>query len=118
MLEIILKIYFLLISFFYILINLFKIFFAVQRTCSTNTDHNNTYFVNPNYPSSDTGYGACTLTINRVNDNICQMRFDFTILQLAQPDETGTCVNDFLTVTGGTTIAPTICGLNFGQHSR
>ncbi|ROT79904.1 hypothetical protein C7M84_001382 [Penaeus vannamei] len=73
-----------------------------QRTCSQSTSYNNTYFVNPGYTGSDTGTGACMLTVNRVNNNICQVRLDFLDLELEQPDADGNCNVDFLTVTGGT----------------
>ncbi|KAF2365454.1 CUB domain [Trinorchestia longiramus] len=88
----------------------------LQKTCLQSTNINNTFFVNPNYPEADEGAGACSLTVNRANDNICQMRVDFLRLELSQPDENGQCITDFLTVTGGITDAPIICGSNTGQH--
>ncbi|XP_042869489.1 uncharacterized protein LOC122251538 isoform X3 [Penaeus japonicus] len=87
-----------------------------QSTCGESTSYNNTYFVNPGYPGSDTGTGACMLTVNRVNNNICQLRFDFLDLELEQPDYDGYCNVDFLTVTGGTSTVPRICGSNTDQH--
>ncbi|XP_042869490.1 uncharacterized protein LOC122251539 [Penaeus japonicus] len=87
-----------------------------QRTCGESTSYNNTYFVNPGYTGSDTGTGACMLTVNRVNNNICQLRLDFLDLELEQPDADGNCNVDFLTVTGGTSTVPRICGSNTGQH--
>lgn len=91
---------------------------TAQRTCSQSTSYNNTYFVNPGYTGSDTGTGACMLTVNRVNNNICQVRLDFLDLELEQPDADGNCNVDFLTVTGGTSTVPRICGSNTGQHSE
>ncbi|KAK8723198.1 hypothetical protein OTU49_011900, partial [Cherax quadricarinatus] len=67
----------------------------ITRTCDKSTNLNNTYFVNPS--AQNTNIGACTLTINRVNSNICQMRFDFIKLDLNQPDNNGVCAYDFLT---------------------
>ncbi|XP_047501788.1 uncharacterized protein LOC125047557 [Penaeus chinensis] len=87
-----------------------------QRTCSQSTSYNNTYFVNPGYTGSDTGTGACMLTVNRVNNNICQVRLDFLDFELEQPDVDGNCNVDFLTVTGGTSTVPRVCGSNTGQH--
>lgn len=34
---------------------------------------------------------------------------------LAQPDGDGVCATDMLTITGGNTIVPTLCGDNTGQ---
>ncbi|XP_071543588.1 uncharacterized protein [Panulirus ornatus] len=86
-----------------------------QRRCGSGTSYNNTYFVNPGYPSADTGTaGACLLTVNRVNNNICQLRLDMIDFELSQPDTDGNCNTDFLTVAPAT--APRICGSNDGQH--
>ncbi|XP_069171015.1 uncharacterized protein [Procambarus clarkii] len=85
------------------------------QTCDGSTNYNNTYFVNPGYSGTDSGTGACSLTINRVNSNICQMRFDFLDFELAQPDVHGNCYEDFFTVTA-TTSVPRLCGSNDGQH--
>ncbi|KAL7639304.1 UNVERIFIED_CONTAM: hypothetical protein RMT77_009793 [Armadillidium vulgare] len=87
-----------------------------EKRCSQSTALNNTIFLNLEFPEADRGTGACTLTINRINANICQMRFEFLTLELSQPDSDGNCVTDFLTVTGGTYESPTICGSNTGQH--
>nr|XP_045603484.1 uncharacterized protein LOC123761501 [Procambarus clarkii] len=86
-----------------------------RRSCGESTSYNNTYFVNPSYNGTDIGAGACTLTVFRVDSNICQLRLDFLNFQLAQPDENGNCNVDFLTVTPSTTV-PRICGSNDGQH--
>ncbi|KAK4320530.1 hypothetical protein Pmani_008594 [Petrolisthes manimaculis] len=85
-----------------------------QRTCGGSTTYNNTYFVNPGYSGTDTGTGACTISVNRVNSNICQLRLDFINFEVDQPDEDGNCVTDFLTVSDST--VPMICGDNTGQH--
>ncbi|XP_063597976.1 uncharacterized protein LOC134774584 isoform X1 [Penaeus indicus] len=87
-----------------------------QRTCGESTSYTHTNFVNPGYYDSDTGSGACTLTVNHANKNICQIRLDFLELELAQPDTDGNCNIDFLAVTGGASTVPTICGSNSGQH--
>ncbi|KAK7065389.1 hypothetical protein SK128_015790 [Halocaridina rubra] len=90
----------------------------VQKSCGTSTTYDNTYFVNPGFPSADTGTGRCTLTVNRASSNICQVRLDFIDFELSQPDVNGECLTDFLTVTGGTSTVPMICGSNAGQHSK
>nr|XP_053656107.1 uncharacterized protein LOC128704914 [Cherax quadricarinatus] len=86
----------------------------ITRTCKATSSLNNTHFVNPS--ASNTELGACTLTINHMNDNICQMRLDFISLELSQPDTNGNCATDFLAVTGGVSDVPMICGSNSGQH--
>nr|XP_045603482.1 uncharacterized protein LOC123761498 [Procambarus clarkii] len=86
----------------------------ITRTCNEATSLNNTYFIHPG--ATNTELGACTLTINRVAPNICQMRFDFLALELSQPDTNGVCTKDFLTVTGGVSSVPVICGSSSGQH--
>ncbi|XP_068200520.1 uncharacterized protein [Palaemon carinicauda] len=88
----------------------------VQKTCDTTSSFDNTYFINPSYPNSDTTSGVCSISISRASSNICQMRLDFVNLELAQPDSDGNCNTDFLTVSGGTSTPPTICGTNSGQH--
>ncbi|XP_069171001.1 uncharacterized protein [Procambarus clarkii] len=87
----------------------------ITRTCNEATSLNNTYFIHPG--ATNTELGACTLTINRVAPNICQMRFDFLALELSQPDTNGVCTKDFLTVTGGVSSVPVICGSSSGQHN-
>ncbi|XP_066975380.1 uncharacterized protein [Macrobrachium rosenbergii] len=84
----------------------------IQKTCDTTSSFDNTYFVNPSYPNSDTDSGVCMISIYRASKDICQMRLDFYNLELAQPDSDGNCNTDFLTVSGGTSAAPTICGTN------
>nr|XP_053655950.1 uncharacterized protein LOC128704837 [Cherax quadricarinatus] len=86
-----------------------------RHSCGETTSYNNTYFVNPSFNSTDSGTGACTLTVNRVNTSICQLRLNFIDFQLAQPDVDGNCNVDFLAVSPSSTV-PRICGSNSGQH--
>ena len=90
----------------------------MQKSCGKDTEHNNTYFVNPGFPSADPGSSACTLTIKRLDSEICQLKLDFIDLKLAPPDQDGVCRVDFLSVTGGSSATPTICGENQGHHSE
>lgn len=53
--------------------------------------------------------------INRMNNDICQVRVDFETFEISPPDNRGQCVTDFFLVTGGSPV-PTTCGLNSGQH--
>ena len=93
-------------------------------------------FQNSNYP---TGYlpttaNTCTFTVNKVNDNICQLRcrisffedvsyfnpcrLDFETFSGLATSALGTC-SDSLAVVGMSGYnPPTICGTNTGYHSR
>ncbi|XP_071050778.1 uncharacterized protein [Onthophagus taurus] len=89
---------------------------VVLLGCGSISSSNNTYFVNEGYPAAYSGAGCCTYTIQRCSPDICQVRIDFLSLTLAQPDGTGRCIYDALTITGGTSNIPIICGENSGQH--
>ncbi|XP_053624375.1 uncharacterized protein LOC128683128 [Plodia interpunctella] len=88
---------------------------VVTRSCGSTTNVNNTYFTSPGYPAAYAGGAACSIIVNRCNSGICQLRIDFTDLTLAQPDGDGNCVTDSITVTGGNTVVPTLCGDLTGQ---
>lgn len=47
---------------------------------------------------------------------MCQLRLDFLDLSLAPPDGNGICNRDVITVTGGSSYVPPLCGINSGQH--
>lgn len=83
---------------------------VVSRSCGATTNVNNTYFTNPGYPASYAGGQSCSIIVRRCNTNVCQLRIDFTELTLAQPDGDGNCNTDSITVTGGNTIVPVLCG--------
>ncbi|XP_026315427.1 uncharacterized protein LOC113226857 [Hyposmocoma kahamanoa] len=88
---------------------------VVQRSCGSTTNVNNTYFTSPGYPGAYSGGQACSIIVNRCNNQICQLRIDFLDLVLAQPDGDGVCTTDSVTVTGGNTVVPILCGDNTGQ---
>ncbi|KAK9881468.1 hypothetical protein WA026_016352 [Henosepilachna vigintioctopunctata] len=89
---------------------------VVQKYCGDVTTSNSTYFANPNFPNLYNGGTICTFTIRKLSDDICQARIDFIAFTLAQPDANGLCATDGLTITGGASTVPTICGDNAGQH--
>lgn len=89
---------------------------ADQSTCGATTDNNNTYFVNPGYPGSWAGGAACGITVRPCSAAVCQLRIDFLDLSLATPSGDGVCNTDVLTITGGATTVPPLCGDNTGQH--
>lgn len=87
-----------------------------QKTCSSTTNVNNTYFTNPEYPTTYEGQGRCTITVQRCNSNICQLRLDFLEFSLASPNANGICDFDLLSVSGSGSTIPRICGENANQH--
>ncbi|XP_026727910.1 uncharacterized protein LOC113494008 [Trichoplusia ni] len=88
---------------------------VVSRTCGTTTNVNNTYFTSPGYPAAYAGGPACSMIVNRCNNNICQLRIDFLDLVLAQPNGDGNCMTDAIAITGGNTVVPILCGDLTGQ---
>ncbi|XP_001602445.1 uncharacterized protein LOC100118488 [Nasonia vitripennis] len=87
-----------------------------QKSCGTTTNVNNTYFTNPSYPTTYDGGDRCVITVKRCNSNICQLRLDFLDFTLAQPTADGVCDFDLLSVSGGASRVPRICGENTDQH--
>jgi hypothetical protein len=73
----------------------------------------------PRYPSTYTPSttGSCAYTVNKVQDDICQLRLDFqTFSGLATSTTVGMCT-DYVTVAGQTgKNPPAICGTNTGYH--
>ena len=77
---------------------------------------------NPSYPSTfttPTSATDCAYTINKINDNICQLRLDFqTFSGFATSTTAGSCY-DTLAMAGQTGVdPPSICGTNTGFHSK
>ncbi|KAJ6642074.1 hypothetical protein Bhyg_07020 [Pseudolycoriella hygida] len=87
-----------------------------QATCGDTASYNNTYFVNPGYPGSWSGGSSCSLTISPASSDICQVRLDFLDLTLASPSGDGVCNRDAMTISGGSSSVPALCGTNGGQH--
>lgn len=56
------------------------------------------------------------MTVQPCSASVCQLRIDFLDLTLAPPSGDGICNTDVLTVTGGASQVPPICGTNAGQH--
>ena len=57
----------------------------------------------------------CNLLVNRMNDDICQIKLVLDVFEIAGPDPKGVCADEFFLVTGGSTVPP-ICGRNTHQH--
>lgn len=90
--------------------------FIDQRSCGDTTSYNNTYWYNSGYPNSFNGGQRCTIVVSPMTTDVCQLRIDFLDFSLAQPNGDGTCATDYMTVTGGSSRVPRICGENTGQH--
>ena len=90
-------------------------------TCSASISANTTYIRNPGYPSSYTpsSSGSCTYTINKVSDDICQLRLDFqTFSGFTTTTPNGGCSDSFAVAGQTGKDPPTICGTNTGYHSK
>ncbi|XP_023345542.1 uncharacterized protein LOC111714628 [Eurytemora carolleeae] len=93
-------------------------------SCGSSSSNNITYITNPGFPSTYTTAGTCTYTINKCQNDICQLRLDFvTLVQGVSTNPQGCCgsscttVSDSLTVRGETGVnPPLICGTNTGEH--
>merc|ERR1719330_2220907 len=88
-------------------------------TCSSSISTNTTYIRNPNYPSSytPTSAGTCSYTINKVSDDVCQLRLDFQTMSGFYTGTSGACgVDDFEAAGQTGKNPPTICGTNTGYH--
>lgn len=117
------------------------LFIADQHTCGGIAANNNTYFVNPQYPELWSGGSSyviytlffycnivkqlisiafshyrCTLTVHPCSSTVCQLRIEFLDLSLVGPSGDGNCNTDAITITGGATNVPVLCGENSGQH--
>ena len=91
---------------------------VMLHSCGETANVNNTYFVNPMYPSPFNNIGQCMITLEKSSPDICQYRLDFLEFELRQPDEmTHLCTDDRMLVSGGSPV-PTICGSNQGGHSK
>ncbi|XP_043599019.1 uncharacterized protein LOC122574893 isoform X3 [Bombus pyrosoma] len=88
----------------------------VTVSCGETTSNNNTYFVNPNYPSTFDGTISCQLTLVKSHPTVCQFRLDFLQFNVRGPETTNhQCIYDQFIVSGGNPV-PTICGNNAGNH--
>ncbi|XP_046638095.1 uncharacterized protein LOC124316287 isoform X1 [Daphnia pulicaria] len=90
----------------------------VVNSCGGTVTLNNTYWQSSSTPVN--APSTCVMTVRLDNklveqaSPICQIRLDFVSFAIAQPTA-GTCTDTFQ-VGGSTTVAPTICGTNAGQH--
>lgn len=99
---------------------------VAESTCvssGASITYNNTYLRNPSYPSAyptSTSATTCAYKINKLSDNICQVRLDFQTLELGQTASSGACT-DMIQATlsaesSVTTSYPAVCGTSSGHH--
>jgi len=91
----------------------------IANDCSTVINQNNTYIQNANYPSAATA-GMCMYDIQKCSADICQYRFVFEDVVLADP-MMGSCDNDTIMFSGldppsMATVPPSLCGTLSGQE--
>jgi len=94
-----------------------------NNVCGSTLSQNNSYIENPGYPNKFDGTSPCAFKVQRMQSNICQVRLDFTDMELAGPGTAqGNCATDNLVIAPGATNAvrqsmpPTLCGTNTGHH--
>ena len=56
----------------------------LQYNCGSKTNYNSTYFMNDGYPSTFNTIGQCSISVEKVNTDVCQLRLDFDELELSQ----------------------------------
>lgn len=54
--------------------------------------------------------------MNPCSSSVCQLRIDFLDLSLAPPNGDGVCNTDVISISGGASNVPNLCGENSGQH--
>ena len=94
----------------------------INYSCGdANLRVNNSYFANPDFPGVWRGnVTRCStrVKIDAGDDDICQLRLDFLRFRLRGPgDNNYDCEIDRMTVLGGGSNVPAICGVNDGAHS-
>lgn len=91
---------------------------ASTSTCGTSISLNTSYIRNPGYPSTytPTNAGTCVYTINKANDDVCQLRLDFISHSGFVTATGGVCTDKFEAAGQTGKNPPTICGTNTGYH--
>lgn len=69
---------------------------------------------------SNIGWGyslfRCSINVNPCSSTVCQLRVEFLDLSLAPPNGDGICNTDVISIGGGASNVPNLCGENSGQH--
>ncbi|EFX82748.1 hypothetical protein DAPPUDRAFT_240999 [Daphnia pulex] len=93
----------------------------ILTTCSANVVANNTYWQSPLFGVDSGSVCVMALHLNtgviRQNlQSICQVRLDFDMFSIAQPNTASVCSTDVFRVAGSLNTVPPICGDNSRQH--
>jgi len=91
---------------------------AQTSTCGTSISANTSYIRNPGYPSTYTpsNAGTCVYTIQKANDDVCQLRLDFITMSGFVTGTNGACTDTFAAAGQTGKNPPNICGTNTGYH--
>ncbi|KAG7175067.1 hypothetical protein Hamer_G015287 [Homarus americanus] len=79
-----------------------------QKKCGETVSQNCSYLVNDAYPDTFMTIDNCQYSIEKANENICQLRLDFETLRIQGPDNTTQCSEDTFTVVGTGGANPTV----------
>lgn len=94
----------------------------ITATCESVVTQNNTNIRNRDWPDTFTpgGLEVCNVRLQKPNNNVCQLRLEFTKMDLAPAETlTGQCMTDRLSFNGiSGTSPPNLCGDLSGQHSK
>ncbi|XP_045028652.1 uncharacterized protein LOC116921106 [Daphnia magna] len=93
----------------------------ILTTCSANVVANNTYWQSPLFGVDSGSLCIMALHLNTgvIRQNlqpICQVRLDFDMFSIAQPNTNSVCATDVFRVSGSLNPVPPICGDNSRQH--
>lgn len=98
----------------------------VSNIGTATISENRTYLQSLLFPAIETSVAAITYTINKMQEDICQIRLDFDTFAIAGPsatDETGyaattytTCSDMMTTTLTSNAIVPILCGQLKGLH--
>ncbi|XP_043226291.1 uncharacterized protein LOC122383680 [Amphibalanus amphitrite] len=97
---------------------------VVEKSCRNTTSQKIAYFVNPNYPETDSADQLCDFRLEVTDPDICQVRLDFDEFETRGPETTGadagTCDRSYLDLAGsGSDLqigTDKLCGMLKGQH--
>lgn len=92
---------------------------ATTQNPSPTPDPRSKYYYNIHHrwTRQATSTTSCSININKLSNNVQQMRIDFVDLELRGPTN-GTCIMERLIISGQNVNdpIPVICGYNTGQH--
>ncbi|EFX82921.1 hypothetical protein DAPPUDRAFT_316207 [Daphnia pulex] len=98
----------------------------VSNTCDESDPKiitiDNTYWLSPSMGIGSSSTSSCSVTVKlnaklpEQGKAVCQVRLNFIMFSIGQPDPESVCSTDTFEVLGASNRIPTICGDNEGQH--